>query len=52
MFFAPVLDVASVCNVMERVLSGKLFSFYFFFFDSADEFGRVYRPAGGVMVDV
>lgn len=43
-----MLDVAAVCNVMERVLSSKLF----LFFDSADEFGRVYRPAGGVMVDV
>jgi hypothetical protein len=46
--FAPELDVAAVCNVMERILSGKLF----FFYDSADEFGLVYRPAGGVMVDV
>lgn len=47
MLFAPELDVAAVCNVMERVLSGKLFFFY-----GADEFGLVYRPAGGVMVDV
>jgi hypothetical protein len=28
MLCAPVLDVASVCNVMERVPSGKVFIFF------------------------
>jgi hypothetical protein len=45
--FAPELDAVVVLSAMERTLSGKLL-----FFDGADEFGLVYRPAGGVMVDV